>query len=135
VDGVSAPGQISSALDLPPIKQLFWHVRAFDPTTVGPWSSTQAFQTPAPIILPPPPPPDVPAVGPAPGDAMSLGVAGVYNSPPDIASWAVTSRITRVDMSPSSGLNLEFTTKAAGLTHAPWLTAPVHCLGSCEHQR
>ncbi len=52
---------LDSPQDLPPIKQLFWHVRAFDPTTVGPWSATQAFQTPAPIILPPPPPPDVPS--------------------------------------------------------------------------
>lgn len=31
----------------------YWHVRAYDPTTTGPWSSTRAFQTPA---LPPPPP-------------------------------------------------------------------------------
>jgi hypothetical protein len=110
---------LDSPQDLPPIKQLFWHVRAFDPTTVGPWSATQAFQTPAPIILPPPPPPDVPTAGPAPGDAMSLGVAAVYNSPSDIASWAVTSRITRVDMSPGAGLNLEFTTKASWPDYTP----------------
>lgn len=34
-------------------KQYFWHVRAQEATTVGPWSATQVFRTPAP---PPPPP-------------------------------------------------------------------------------
>ena len=109
---------LDSPQDLPPIKQLFWHVRAFDPTTVGPWSATQVFQTPPPVVLPPPLPPDVPT-GPVPGDAMNLSTAAVYNSPADIAGWAVTSKITRIDMSPSSGLNLEFTTKASWPDYAP----------------
>ena len=30
-----------------PNKQYFWRVRAFDPTTTGPWSATQVFRTPA----------------------------------------------------------------------------------------
>lgn len=110
--------QLESPQDLPPIKQLFWHVRAADPTTLGPWSPTQVFQTPAPIVLPPPLPPEVPT-GPAPGDALNLGSAAVYNSPADIASWAVTSKITRVDMSPSSGLNIEFTTKQSWPDYTP----------------
>src|SRR6266545_123473 len=76
----SGQTHLDSPQDLPPIKQLFWRVRAADPTTLGPWSATQVFQTPAPIVLPPPPPPDVPP-GPAPGDALSLGGVAVYNSP------------------------------------------------------
>jgi hypothetical protein len=115
------PGQthLDSPQDLPPIKQLFWHVRAADQTTAGPWSPTQVFQTPAPIVLPPPlPPPDVPS-GPSPGDALNLSSAAVYNSPADIASWPATARITRVDMSPGSGLNLEFTTKGSWPDYTP----------------
>jgi hypothetical protein len=109
---------LDSPQDLPPIKQLFWHVRAADPTTAGPWSASQAFQTPAPVVLPPPPPVDVPG-GPAPGDALNLGAAAVYNSPADIASWPATARITRIDMSPSAGLNFEFTTKNSWPDYSP----------------
>jgi hypothetical protein len=43
--------------------QFFWHVRAFDPTTTGPWSVTQVFRTPVP---PPPPPVVVSSPGPSP---------------------------------------------------------------------
>jgi len=36
-------------------KILFWHARAFDPTTNGPWSEIRAFQTGAqPVVVPPP---------------------------------------------------------------------------------
>src|SRR5581483_7898359 len=45
--------------------------------------------------------------------------AGVYNSPADIASWTATATITRIDMSPSSGLNLEFTTKNSWPDYTP----------------
>jgi hypothetical protein len=41
-------------------RQIFWRVRAFDPTTTGPWSATQVFRTPLP---PPPPTPPPPAPG------------------------------------------------------------------------
>jgi hypothetical protein len=109
---------LDSPQDLPPIKQLFWRVRAADQVTAGPWAATQVFQTPAPVILPPPLPPDVP-IGPAPGDALNLGSAAVYNSPPDIASWPATAKITRIDMSPGAGLNLEFTTKASWPDYTP----------------
>ena len=66
------PGQTSlvapqdSAYD----HQFFWHVRAFDPTTTGPWSVTQVFRTP----LPPPPPP--PVVTPSPGGGSPSGSGG-----------------------------------------------------------
>ena len=48
---------LPSPQELAPSKQYFWHVRAYDPTTVGPFSETQVFQTPAPIIIAPPPTP------------------------------------------------------------------------------
>jgi hypothetical protein len=89
----------------------YWHVRAFDPTTAGPFSGTRAFQTPAaPVIVVPPPSGGGPGT-PAANDAMNLGQAQVYNSPRDIASWPATATITRIDMSSSTGLNIEFTTK------------------------
>jgi len=35
-------------------KILFWHARAFDPTTNGPWSEIRSFQTgAAPVVTPP----------------------------------------------------------------------------------
>jgi hypothetical protein len=41
--------------DLPFSKTVFWHARAFDPTTNGPWSETRVFQTgAAPVVTPPP---------------------------------------------------------------------------------
>jgi hypothetical protein len=107
--------------DLPPVKQFFWHVRAQDQVNAGPWSGPQAFRTPAPPP-PPAPPPDVPSAGPSgpvPGDAINLSAAAVYNSPSDIASWAPTAKITRVDMSPSAGLNFEFTTKNSWPDYMP----------------
>ncbi len=50
----------ASASGLPPGTQLFWHVRASEPTALGPWSNTAVFRTPTPVVLPPTPPPDVP---------------------------------------------------------------------------
>ena len=35
-------------------KVLFWHVRAFDPTTNGPWSEIRSFQTAPQPVAPPP---------------------------------------------------------------------------------
>ena len=96
--------------DLAYSKVYYWHVRAFDPTTVGPWSRTQAFATPpVPVVVTPSPTPT--PGGPVPGDAINLSQAAVYNSPSNIASWAVTSKITSISMSPSTGLSFEFTTK------------------------
>ncbi len=49
--------------------------------------------------------------GPAPGDAINLNLASVYNSPSNIASWPATSTITSLTMSGSSGLSFHFTTE------------------------
>lgn len=100
---------LASPQDLLPSKQYFWHVRAYDPTTTGPWSATQVFQTPVPIVVSPPPPP--PGGGPAPNDAINLAQAEVWNSPRDIASWPARSTITRLDMGNPAGLSFEFSTK------------------------
>lgn len=100
-----------SPQDLQPGRQLFWHVRANDPTTVGPWSTTESFRTFTPVVVVPPPTLTPNPGGPQAGDQMNLGQAAVYNSPSDIANWPVTTSITRVDMSSSSGLNIEFTAK------------------------
>jgi hypothetical protein len=85
---------LASPQDLAPSKQYFWHVRAYDPTTAGPWSATQVFQTPAPIIIAPPP--TGPGTGPAPGDQLDLRTVTIVLGPGNFASWPVGSNITAV---------------------------------------
>jgi len=106
------PGQsiVDATQDLPYNKQLYWRVRAADPSVTGPWSATQLFQTPsAPVVSLPPS--GGGGGGPAPGDAINLFTAQVFNSPPDIASWPVTAKITNLTMSPALGLQFSFTTE------------------------
>jgi hypothetical protein len=92
-------------------KVYYWHVRAYDPTTIGAFSRTLAFTTPpVPVAPTPPPVPSPSPSGPAPNDAIDLRQARVYNSPPDIASWPATSTITRIDMG-ASGLSFQFSTQ------------------------
>ena len=50
----------------------------------------------------------LPAQG-APRDAIDLSQAQVYNSPTDVASWPITTAITRLEMQPTAG-------QAPGLT-------------------
>src|SRR5579871_4496709 len=88
----------------------YWHVRAADPTTTGPFSATYAFVTPAQPVVAPPPPAGGGGGACAASDQMNLASAHVYNSPPDIASWPATGCITRLDMSSSAGLSFQFTT-------------------------
>ena len=98
---------LTISIDLAYAKVYYWHVRAYDPSTLGPFSTTYAFVTPpAPVVTPPPS--GGGPVGPAPNDAINLGTAAVYNSPPDIASWPATATITRLTMSSSAGLSFEF---------------------------
>jgi len=88
----------------------YWHVRAADPTTIGPFSGTYAFATPAappPVVTPPPGGGGGACAG---SDQMNLGLAHVYNSPPDIASWAATGCISQLNMDPSAGLSFQFST-------------------------
>jgi hypothetical protein len=90
----------------------YWHVRAADPTTTGPFSVTYAFVTlDQPVVTPPPSGGGGGGGGAcAASDQMNLSSAHVYNSPPDIASWAVTGCITQLTMDPSAGLSFQFTT-------------------------
>ena len=95
--------------DLNPNTYYFWRVRAADPTTSGPWAATQAFLTPLPAPVPPVP---VPGGGLGPGDMLDLSQARVYNSPSDVANWAVTTSLTRLDLMPS-GVHVEFSKQAS----------------------
>jgi hypothetical protein len=100
----------TSPVDLAYGKVYYWHVRAYDPTTLAPWSNTQAFQMlaePAPVYIPTPGP-----SGPAPNDGINLGTAIIHNSPGDVASWAVTTTLTRLDLMPS-GAHAEFGKQAS----------------------
>ena len=47
-----------------------------------------------------------------PPDGIDLSQARVYNSPPDVASWPATSRLTRLDLMPS-GAHIESTKQEA----------------------
>ena len=83
------------AADLAYNKVYYWHVRAYDPTTIGPWSLTSAFATPAtPAVAPP--------GGPSPpngGDGFDLRTVVIVKGPGNIAGWPVGSTITSVDQS------------------------------------
>jgi hypothetical protein len=103
--------------DLPDDKYLFWRVRGYDATTVGPWSDTQVFHTP-PVVIGPPPGGGG-GGGPAPNDALDLRLATVYNSPADIASWPATARISRVTMRNPEGLSFEFSTQNSWPNYTP----------------
>jgi hypothetical protein len=88
----------------------YWHVRAFDPTTTGPWSTTWAFQTfPEPVPEPVPVPPSGP-IGPVANDAFSLVGASVYASPAGVASWPATTTISSISFR-SDGVAVEFSKK------------------------
>jgi hypothetical protein len=133
------PNQTSldAPADVPANKQWFWQVRAFDPTTTGPWSAAQTFQTSAPA------PPGTGGGGggggsaPAANDQMNLGVAAVYNSPADIASWPATAAISSISFAHGSGVTIHFTKEsswpvytppgwAGGLTYTIWAVVRVN---------
>jgi hypothetical protein len=100
----------------------YWHVRASDSTTAGPFSVTYAFVTlDQPVIVAPPPTGGGGGGGGAcsASDQMNLGQAHVYNSPPDIASWAATGCITQLTMSGSAGLSFQFTTSNSWPDYQP----------------
>ncbi len=74
-------------------------------TCVGPIRGTETLRKKSTAVQPPEPAPaPVPEPAPAPtpvdvaADQMNLAEATVYNSPADVASWPVTTRITRLQM-------------------------------------
>ncbi len=86
---------LDSPQDLPAGKQIFWRVRASDPTTVGPWSTIQVFKTPG-----------APAGGGggvfSPDDGLDLGSVIIQKGPGSITGWTVGSRITQVRQGPEN---------------------------------
>ena len=88
--------------DLAYSKVYYWHVRASDPTTPGPWSNLLALQVADP-------PASVPSGGGQ--DAIDLhGVIVTGGSPANVANWPATARITSLDFQ-SSGVAVGFTKK------------------------
>jgi len=86
--------------DLANSKVYYWHVRASDPTTTGPWSRTLALQVQ-----------DAPAPSNSGQDAIDLHQATVSGgSPGDVANWPVTARLSVLDFQ-SSGVAVQFTKK------------------------
>ena len=97
------PGQ--TAFDMPKdlaySRVYFWHVRASDPTTPGPWSRTLAIQ----VTDPPPPPPPVNSGGQDAIDLHSASVSG--GSPTDVANWPITTQLSVLDFN-GSGVAVQF---------------------------
>jgi hypothetical protein len=107
----SAQTRFDTPVDLKYTTAYFWHVRAADSTTIGPWSPTMAFSTPAEPQLPPPSTPGpLPPGGPAPGDAIDLNQAAIMNSPPDVARWPATATLRVLDLG-QGGVFVDFTKK------------------------
>ena len=137
----------ASPLDLGYGKVYYWHVRAYDPTTIGPWSNTQAFQMlvePAPVYTPGPAGP----TGPAPNDAINLNTVIIHNSP-NVTSWPVTTTLSRLDLMPS-GAHMVFDKQSSwpevtppgwsgGLQYTLWIVLNIngqwHASGCIEYWR
>jgi hypothetical protein len=120
--------------DLAYSKTYYWRVRASDPTTTGPWSVTQWFQTPDPAPTPTPTPSPSPST-PAAGDQMNMSAATILNSPTDLASWPVTTSLQVVDIRPN-GVAVQFSKKdGAGrwpdVTPPGWSGPLQYTLGMC----
>jgi hypothetical protein len=130
----STQTSLDAPVDIPTNKQWFWQVRAFDPTTTGPWSAVQVFQTAAAA---PPPSGGGGGTGPAPNDQMNLSLAAVYNSPADVASWPATAAVTSLTFAHGTGVTIHFTKEnswpvytppgwAGGLTYTVWAVVKVN---------
>jgi hypothetical protein len=101
----SVPEQPNQTVLDPPLdvsfsKVYYWHVRASDPTTSGPWSRTLAFAT-----KDPPPP-----VNTGGQDALDLHQVTVVGSARDVADWPITAKINVLDFA-AQGVDIEFTKK------------------------
>jgi hypothetical protein len=76
-------------------KVYFWHARAFDPTTMGPWSEVRAFQVAVPKA--PDPVPGKPCGPPYPSDGQQIANC-VMNQYPDKLVAGVSSSQRRANM-------------------------------------
>ncbi len=112
VTGAEQPTQttLDIPVDLASDKVYYWHVRAFDPTTLGPFSPTRAFATASAASSPLPGP--SPNPGPAAAiDQLNFASATILNSPLNLASWPITTAISLVDIR-STGLRIDFSKKS-----------------------
>jgi hypothetical protein len=58
--------KFTAPVDLPVNTQIFWRVRPFEATALGPWSDVAVFRTPVPVVVAPSPTPS-----PAPGGSCT----------------------------------------------------------------
>jgi hypothetical protein len=99
-----------SPQDLAPSTVYFWHVRAADPTTIGPWCATQTFSTPAMAAAPTPPPT---TGGGSSKDGFDMRTAAIWDNPQDLGSWPATATITSIQFTPSAFL-VDFDKRTGG---------------------
>jgi len=123
--GAEQPTQ--TTLDIPVELQYnkvyYWHVRAYDATTLGPFSNNRAFATPPPAPIPTVDPNPNPNPGPAAANDMApMTTATILNSPRDLARWPITTGIGLVDIR-SSGVRVDFS-KKTGPGRWPDFTPP-----------
>jgi hypothetical protein len=104
------PGQtnLESPATLPANQQFYWHVRAADPTTSGPWSGTQAFRTPN-LVIPSPSVPGTPCGPPYP--TTPLGIVQCRRS-----QWSIIPHDQLVNFLRGVALDLN----AAGVAGGPF---------------
>jgi hypothetical protein len=87
--------------DLAAGTRFYWRVKALDPSHLSLYCNTQSFLTPAAAVTPTPTPTPTPnpPSGSAADDQLDMSQADIINNPPDVASWARTSKITSIDFS------------------------------------
>jgi hypothetical protein len=101
----------------------YWHVRAFDSRTLGPWSDTRAFQTIAKPVEPPPPPAGGGGggswenCGTTPGQPLVACVVSAINPAhtPE-GAFEVTKRVAWLLRGSNAGLLV----KTGGANIVPW---------------
>jgi hypothetical protein len=113
-DVAESAGQTSIPMpsDLNYATVYYWHVRAFDAKTLGPWSETRGFQTLAKPVEAPPPPVlgggNWEACGSTPGPDISRCVHDAINPPHTVAgAFEVTKRVAWLLRGGGGGLLLK----------------------------
>jgi hypothetical protein len=109
--GAEQPNQTSldCPVDLQYGRVYYWHVRAYDPATIGPFSNNRAFATPPVTTVPPTTDPNpTPASA---NDMVNLGFATILNSPRDLGRWPITTGVSLVDIR-SDGVRVDFSKKS-----------------------
>jgi len=95
--------------DLSYSTRYYWRAKSVASGRSSAFSSVRSFVTqdaPAPAPQPPPP-------APTGGDQLNMSQADIINNPPDLANWAVTTKITSVDFS-SGYMMVDFDQRLTG---------------------